>query len=104
MPKTASPLHQACDKSKVQCFNCQKFGHYQNECNSLKFENKGHHAKFAENDNGNEETLLLAFNVVSDDEKNKWLFDTGCSNHMCGHKDLFNDLNEFVQSVITFGD
>ncbi|XP_021823771.1 uncharacterized protein LOC110765027 [Prunus avium] len=73
---------QARDKSNVQCFNCQKYGHYKNECNSQRFENKGHHAKFAENDKGNEETLLLAFNAVNDDEKNKWLLDTGC---ICDH-------------------
>ncbi|CAB4320223.1 unnamed protein product [Prunus armeniaca] len=44
---------------------------------SNRFENKGHHAKVAKDDKGNEETLLLAYNAVSDDEKNKWLRDTG---------------------------
>ncbi|CAL2278041.1 unnamed protein product [Prunus armeniaca] len=68
---------QAHDKSNVLCFKCWKYGHYKNECNSQRFENKGHHAKVAKDDKGNEETLLLAYNAVSDDEKNKWLRDTG---------------------------
>lgn len=36
-------------------------------------------------------------------EKIKWYLDTGCSNHMSGHKELFADLNESIRSEITFG-
>ncbi|KAL6225479.1 hypothetical protein ACLB2K_004329 [Fragaria x ananassa] len=46
---------------------------------------------------------LLAFNAVNGREKTKWFLDTGCSNHMCGHKDLFAELNESITSEITFG-
>lgn len=45
----------------------------------------------------------MAFNAVNGQEKIKWYLDTGCSNHMSGHKELFADLNESIRSEITFG-
>lgn len=92
------------DKSKVQCFNCREYGHYKTECSQRRrLEYRESHAKIAENDGDNEENLLLAFNVVNGQEKIKWYLDTGCSNHMSGHKELFADLNESIRSEITFG-
>lgn len=33
----------------------------------------------------------------------KWYLDTDCSNHMCGRKDLFDRLDEFVRFTVKFG-
>jgi hypothetical protein len=33
-----------------------------------------------------------------------WYLDTGASNHMCGQRDLFGDLDETIQGLVTFGD
>ena len=33
-----------------------------------------------------------------------WYLDTGCSNHMTGHKDWFCELDETVRRSIKFGD
>ena len=41
------------DRSNVQCYNCGKIGHYQNEC----WSNKEVHAKGAENSSDREETF-----------------------------------------------
>ncbi|PRQ23286.1 putative RNA-directed DNA polymerase [Rosa chinensis] len=66
-------------------------------------ENKQFHAKFAEDNNDTEETLLMAFSAMSNGEQITWYLDTGCSNHMSGHKELFVELNESIRSEITFG-
>ncbi len=36
--------------------------------------------------------------------KNLWYLDTGCSNHMCGDRSLFSDLDKLFQNSIKFGD
>ncbi|GKV38835.1 hypothetical protein SLEP1_g46700 [Rubroshorea leprosula] len=33
-----------------------------------------------------------------------WYLDTGCSNHMCGDKSTFLDLDESCQDKVKFGD
>ncbi|MCI59854.1 retrovirus-related Pol polyprotein from transposon TNT 1-94, partial [Trifolium medium] len=41
------------DKSKIQCYNCDKWGHYASECRSKgkkKQENEAHHAMHDESD------------------------------------------------------
>ena len=91
------------DKSQIQCHNCKKYGHYKFECWSGRQNNMQYHAKIAENNNENSETLLLACNGAEEDCKNQWFLDKGCSNHMCGQKDLFSDLNESFRSMVKFG-
>lgn len=44
--------------------------------------------------------------VTMTDEKpnyHTWFIDTGCSNHMCGKKDLFIDLDESIRTSVKFG-
>ena len=50
----------------------------------------------------NQHSLFLASNTLSEEE-NIWYLDTGCSNHMCGKKELFTSLNETVKSTVMFG-
>ncbi|KAG6485151.1 hypothetical protein ZIOFF_053680 [Zingiber officinale] len=54
-------------------------------------------------ENTNEyETLVLASNSFPVDE-NVWFLNPGCSNHMCGRKELFSELDESIQLEVTFG-
>ncbi|RDY09425.1 hypothetical protein CR513_06201, partial [Mucuna pruriens] len=50
-----------------------------------------------------ESTLLLALNEDSDD-KSLWYLDNGASNHMCGYKEKFVELEEKVKGNVSFGD
>ena len=37
-------------------------------------------------------------------EEHVWYLDSGASNHICGHRDLFSDLDETIQGQVIFGD
>ncbi|KAK0576845.1 hypothetical protein LWI29_024227 [Acer saccharum] len=86
-------------KSQIQCFRCKRYGHYKNECKS---NGRNFQVNVAE-DGDYSETLLLACNIAVDDAKYKWFLDTGCSNHMCGRKEMFSELDETFTSEVKFG-
>lgn len=47
------------DKSKKQCFKCQRFDHFVRECNVNKNEPQGNNAKVERQDFDKENTLLV---------------------------------------------
>jgi hypothetical protein len=80
----------------VECYHCHKLGHFQWECPSKEKE-----ANYAETQ---EEMLLMAYvemNNVSIEDL--WFLDSGCSNHMCGKKEYFSDLNEKFRDSVKLG-
>ncbi|XP_026396288.1 uncharacterized protein LOC113290919 [Papaver somniferum] len=82
----ASKPKRRYDKSKVRCYHCKKLGHYRKEYGVEE-----------------RETLLLACSVYEEEELDKWYLDTGCSNHMCGKKEQFHQLDESVRGDVSFG-
>ncbi|KAE8727985.1 hypothetical protein F3Y22_tig00004899pilonHSYRG00012 [Hibiscus syriacus] len=91
------------DKSQIRCYNCQKFGHYASECRAPnnKIEEK---ANYVEEKKDGKETLLLARKETDGGQANSWYLDSGASNHMCGRKDMFVELDESVSGNVSFGD
>ncbi|KAJ4756551.1 polyprotein [Rhynchospora pubera] len=90
-------------KSNIECYNCRKFGHYAWECYNEK--NVEENVNFASKDetetNG---VVLLASKENSPENEKVWYLDTGASNHMCGYKHMFSDMEEIANGHVSFGD
>ncbi|KAJ0880785.1 putative RNA-directed DNA polymerase [Helianthus annuus] len=97
---------QSFNKETVECYNCHKLGHYSYECPNFK---EANYAGFDEN----EKVILMAeinmeesVFMASTGGKNKsllWFLDSGCSNHMCGNKDRFVDLDPCFSNTVKLG-
>ena len=77
-------------KVHIQCYNCNKFGHYSTECRSEgNIEEK---ANFVEKITEVDSTILLAYQGEGGSEPSNWYLETVASNHMTGKKSLFVEL------------
>ena len=85
------------NKANVQCFRCQKFGYFQYECS----ENK--EANYAEFDEEEEMFLMSYEEKHGVQREDTWILDFGCSNHMCGDRSMFSDLNEDFRHSVKLG-
>ncbi|KAJ8617574.1 hypothetical protein MRB53_013760 [Persea americana] len=90
---------QSFDKSLVECFYCHDLGHFQYEC-PKKGKEKESQAHYAETT----EPLLLMAHVEKAPDETAWFLDSGCSNHMCGHKEFFSELDESFRKTVKLGD
>ncbi|KAH7861467.1 hypothetical protein Vadar_026623 [Vaccinium darrowii] len=89
-------------KSKVKCFRCNRYGHFRSECRTKMQKGKGAKSHFAEKED--EISLLRACNVAEETRQSMWYLDIGSSNHMCGNKSIFSELDESYRSSAKFGD
>lgn len=98
------------DKSQVKCHRCHRYGHYRSECRTNLNKNYGRRSNFAETKEDAETkaeedvSLLMAYTSRERVSANLWYLDTGYSNHMCGHKVAFSELDETFQDTVKFGD
>ncbi|GAU16533.1 hypothetical protein TSUD_167640 [Trifolium subterraneum] len=90
------------NKENVECYKCHKFGHFQYECQNSE---GGGYANYADFDDS-EEVLLMAHESTSSNNPRAkvWYIDSGCSNHMCGIKEWFHDLDESFRESVRLGD
>ena len=47
-----------------------------------------------------EDTLLIVHNERMQDKENMWYLDNGASNHMCGDKNKFMELDKTINCII----
>nr|XP_010938908.1 uncharacterized protein LOC105057888 [Elaeis guineensis] len=59
---------------------------------------------YAKKEEGEDGILLLAEKGEEASNENIWYLDTGASNHMCGYKHMFKELDETVEGNVSFGD
>ena len=87
------------DKSHIQCYNCQRYGHYSSDCPE-KQKNQETYAKLAKHEE--EETLLMVITRDEERFKDKWYLDSGCSSHMSGRKDWFVNIKPLMKNMVKF--
>jgi len=80
----------------VECYNCHKCDHYANECKSKGDNHAGNCAQENSNHKQDEEDHVGLMAATSNETPNNhiWYLDTSCTNHMCGQKELFVNLND----------
>ncbi|GKV06220.1 hypothetical protein SLEP1_g18127 [Rubroshorea leprosula] len=94
---------QSVGKANIECFRCHKYGHYHSECCANL--NRGKSSNFAKhNEKNDDSSLFMVYHPKEVSKKNVWYLDTSCSNHMCGDKFAFSDLDESCQDKGKFGD
>ncbi|KAL1172272.1 hypothetical protein V6Z11_A05G338300 [Gossypium hirsutum] len=92
------------NKSQVQCYNCNKYGHYSYKCRlNPKMEERNHVAAAKEEENV-ESCVFLTYKESEKLRKNIWYLDNCVSNNMCGRKYLFSELDENIHGQVMFGD
>jgi gag-polypeptide of LTR copia-type/Integrase core domain/GAG-pre-integrase domain len=100
--RTGGADNQLDSKSKknVQCYYCNRYGHYRAECYKKKRDEE--QASYVE-EKKEEQKLLMAFTQNQTDASRIWFLDSGCSNHMTGLKHLFKELDENYKLDVKFG-
>ncbi|GAU17358.1 hypothetical protein TSUD_232340 [Trifolium subterraneum] len=96
------------DKSTIQFYNCNKYGHYAIECKApkkKKSQDTEEEANVAQDGSTSEDDVKddVSFMVTITDETAEsmvWYFDTGCSNHMTGNKSILIDFNKCLNTRI----
>jgi len=90
------------DKSKVQCYNCDKFGHFADEFWFKKDQNT-EEANIAHG--GDPDTVLLMAATCEDRMKGEeWYLDSGCSNHMTAHREWLTIFDASKKTSIKLAD
>ncbi|GAU26253.1 hypothetical protein TSUD_224440 [Trifolium subterraneum] len=89
------------DKSNVQCYNCQKYGHFADECRS-KNESQDDEARVAKQDESENPVMLMVTTKEYQRCGEEWYLDSGCSTHMTGRRDWFSSFDQSHRNKVKF--
>ncbi|GAU45892.1 hypothetical protein TSUD_24940 [Trifolium subterraneum] len=97
------------DKSTIQCYSCNKYGHYAKDDVSFMVivtDEEESEAHMTENDNGSDQGPLLMMPITEDEfgKQEGWYLDTCCSNHMTSNKEWLVNYDSLKKSTIRFAD
>ena len=70
--RTWKPRNQRCDRYKVQCFYCNKFGHFANKCWKKQADNSKLSTHMVEEIGNEEHPMFLNCNVNQESSKDIW--------------------------------
>ncbi|XP_074299303.1 uncharacterized protein LOC141630369 [Silene latifolia] len=86
-------------KGKPQCRHCNRFGHFEKDCRQKARESKPERNFLSSNQE--EDYLFYARQASISSHKEKWLIDSGCTNHMTNNSNIFCKLDTSVN--VRFG-
>ncbi|KAK9148785.1 hypothetical protein Scep_007542 [Stephania cephalantha] len=92
-----------------QCEKCQKMGHHQKICRSNPQQRQVTQVNLQQKnvaqvaDQEEDEHLFVASCFATSSTSDKWLVDSGCTNHMTFDRDLFRELDTSVTSKVRIG-
>ncbi|XP_038707260.1 uncharacterized protein LOC120002567 [Tripterygium wilfordii] len=87
------------NKGKPLCRNCGKYGHIQKEC---KMKEK-QHAKLAQESEDEDDEFLFIVCYQNEVKNSAWFLDSGASNHMTAHVQLFKTLDRSITTNVILG-
>ena len=102
--KTEKPSRsKSRSKKDVECYHCHKKGHIKNQCKKFKEEKRkkavnSDSASVASDSDGK----LLACSSYKD-VSDSWILDSGCSYHMCPHREWFDTYKSWNGGEILMG-
>ncbi|XP_019447316.1 PREDICTED: uncharacterized protein LOC109350539 [Lupinus angustifolius] len=98
------------DKRRIKCYNCDKLGHFASEYyasnkkqHQVKQDPEANLAK-KESEDFDDEAVQLMMTTISKLRNDVWYLDSGCSNHMTGHKDWLVNFDPTRRNKVKFAD
>ncbi|KAH0680943.1 hypothetical protein KY284_022028 [Solanum tuberosum] len=90
------------NKNNIMCRYCKKLGHIEVDCWTKQREDQKQ-ANFREEVEVGSK-LFMTQSFVDDGLNEVWFMDSGCSNHKCGTRSFFKDLDKSLKSEVRLGD
>lgn len=91
--------------SRGDCWICGEDGHYKKQCPSKEQTYKKGEASVTRGNNSQAYALMVSeANIMTEqDDKEKWILDTGCTFHLTPRRDWFTDFQELDQGIVKMG-
>nr|XP_048328422.1 uncharacterized protein LOC125422023 [Ziziphus jujuba var. spinosa] len=87
-------------RPNAQCKICKQFSHMERVCRQRNQKQEVRQAHELKELNGEHEHTFTATCNLATTTKDKWILDSGCTNHMCNNRDLFVKFNSRIATKI----